>query len=100
MGIAAHRGFVERDLFTTALDELLQFSPNNRDQRFGYVPTAFVLSTRADAAAQGIRSGNAGFQHRPRRRDLPQALKLLHRAQPMRGADLSRDLISSPLVVR
>ena len=103
VGIAAHRGFVNRYLTATGCNQGLQFAANNGQERFCHCIAVRIPIVGQQPAAERVGPGHACFQRwrlRGVRGEPLQALKLLHRAKPIRRAELTNNGVFAALVVR
>src|SRR5581483_6131104 len=79
--IAAHGRLVDRDLAATRRHQRLEFGADGRQQGLGDGEAIRILTIRKQPSAEGVRTGDAGLEHRAAGGDLAQALELRHHAQ-------------------
>src|SRR5258706_1569291 len=99
MGVATHGRLIDRNLTTSCLNQSLQFRADDRQQPFRQRVAIRVLLVRDQAAAQGVRAGNAGFECRAGRRKTLKTLKIFHCAQSSRRSKRAHDFMFAALIV-
>ena len=98
--VATHGWLVHRNLAAACLDEVLQFGAHRWQQGFSKGIAIRVVRIRYQAPAQCIRTGDAGLERRPRRRQPLEPLEIFHCAQPPRRRESSDHLMLAALVMR
>ena len=93
--VAAHRGFVDRDLRAARIRKRRQLGLDDREQSLGSLPALAVK-----APGERVRPRHRHLQRRPWRSDAPQALELLDRAEAARRGEIADDPVLRALVVR
>lgn len=97
--ITAHRRLVDRDLGAADSDQPFQFVADQRKKRFRNSEAVRVLIVGNQSAAEGIGTGEAGFERWPVWGQSPQTFKFLNSPQSSRSPQRTGDRVLAPLVV-
>ncbi len=99
MRVAAHGRLVDTDLGAACGDQRFQFTPHDRDQRFGEGVAVSVLPVRNQAAAQGVGTGHADLQRRAGGRDALESAEFVYGPQASRSFQVAGHFMFAALVV-
>jgi hypothetical protein len=95
VGVAAHRGLVDRDLLATGVGQRHELCLDDRQQRFGRLPPVSL-----EPARERVRPRDRHLQRRSRRRDTAQPLEFRDGAEAVGRGEPVDDAMTRALVVR